>query len=251
MERAVPCAPRFRSRVFSTPQRFPGSSEFRGLVSCRSRSWDPPFRAFPSRRSLTSLEAACSPAVIHQRAVVHRSTPYHRRFHQTPALSRARLLPPTTMDLLSTDRSQLPDRPGRQTTGSPRLTSFTCFEASCPLRESVHLRTGLPRPDGSLLSWVSSPQTPSPLTPRILDPPEPRGLEHAPLPEGSRARPRGPLDPPRQVRPTNCDRNHSKQTTSAASSPLRDWPAPPLGGVSSSHDLGLQSKPCAPGPRSL
>jgi hypothetical protein len=168
MERAVPDAPRFHSRVFSTPQRFPGSSEFRGLVSCRNRSWDPPFRAFPSRRSPTPFEAACSPAVIHRRAVAHRSTPYQRRFRQTPTLSRACLLPPTTMGSIFTDRGQLPFCPERRTTGSPRLASFTCFEASCSLRESVHLRTELPRSDGPLLSWVSSPLTPSPLTPRSL-----------------------------------------------------------------------------------
>jgi hypothetical protein len=30
---------RFRSQAFSTSQRFPGKSEFHGLVSCRNRSW--------------------------------------------------------------------------------------------------------------------------------------------------------------------------------------------------------------------
>jgi hypothetical protein len=85
---------------FRNPSAVSSNSEFRGLVSCRNRSWDPPFRAFPSQRSPTPLEAACSPAVIHPRAVVHRLTPYHRRFRRTPALSRDRPLPPTTMDSL-------------------------------------------------------------------------------------------------------------------------------------------------------
>ena len=85
---------------FRNPSAVSSNSEFRGLVSCRNRSWDPPFRAFPSRRSLTPLEVACFPAVIHQRAVAHRPTPYHRRFRRTPALSRACPLPPTTMDSL-------------------------------------------------------------------------------------------------------------------------------------------------------
>jgi len=124
---------------FRNPSAVSSNSEFRGLVSCRNRSWDPPFRAFPSQRSPTPLEAACSPAVIHPRAVVHRLTPYHRRFLRTPALSRDRPLPPTTMDsLLKLTEISLPGCPGRQATGSPRLASFICFEASCSLRESVH-----------------------------------------------------------------------------------------------------------------
>jgi hypothetical protein len=36
---------RFRSQVFSTSQRFPGTSGLRGLVSCRCRPWGSPYRA--------------------------------------------------------------------------------------------------------------------------------------------------------------------------------------------------------------
>jgi len=36
---------RFRSQAFSASQRFPGTSELRGLVSCRCRPWGSPFRA--------------------------------------------------------------------------------------------------------------------------------------------------------------------------------------------------------------
>jgi hypothetical protein len=43
--------PRFRSQVFSTSQRFPSKPELRSLVSCCNRSWDSPFRAFPSQKS--------------------------------------------------------------------------------------------------------------------------------------------------------------------------------------------------------
>jgi hypothetical protein len=58
--------------------------ELRGLVSCHNRSWDPPFRAFPSRRSRAPLEAAGSPAVIRRRAETRCSTPCHRWFHRRP-----------------------------------------------------------------------------------------------------------------------------------------------------------------------
>jgi hypothetical protein len=61
-----PVPPRFRSQVFSTSQRFASTPELRGLVSCRSHSWDPPFRAFPSQESRTPLGVACSLAVIHR-----------------------------------------------------------------------------------------------------------------------------------------------------------------------------------------
>jgi hypothetical protein len=60
-ETSCPSSPRFRSRVFSTPQRLPSSPELRGYVSRRNRSWDPPFRAFPSQRSRAPLEAALLP----------------------------------------------------------------------------------------------------------------------------------------------------------------------------------------------
>jgi len=57
---------RFRSQVFATSQRFPSMPELRGLVSCRSHSWDRPFRAFPSQELRTPLGVACSLAVIHR-----------------------------------------------------------------------------------------------------------------------------------------------------------------------------------------
>jgi len=57
--------PRFRSQAFSTSQRFTSALEFAAIfhaAAVRVTS----FRAFPSQRSRTSLEAASSPAVIHQ-----------------------------------------------------------------------------------------------------------------------------------------------------------------------------------------
>jgi hypothetical protein len=89
MKRACPSPPRFRSQAFSTSQRFPGSGpKDRGLVSCHSRSWDPPFRAFPSQGSRAPLEAAGSPAVIHRRAETRRTSPFTARFTDVHAFTR-------------------------------------------------------------------------------------------------------------------------------------------------------------------
>jgi hypothetical protein len=221
LRRTVPCAPRFRSRVFSTPQRlqqlrasrpcfvpqpFLGSSlqslpltkiahpSRGGLLPC----------SYPPARGSAPLDSLSPPVSSNAHA-----------FARLPASSDDYGLPFQLTEI------SLPGRPGRQATGSPRLASFTCFEASCSLRESVHRRNGLPHPAGPLLSWASSPLTPSPLTPRSLYPPRPRGPKHAPSPEGSGARLEGPLSPLSRVRPANCNRGHSKQTASAASSPLR------------------------------
>jgi hypothetical protein len=60
-ETSCPFSPRFRSRALTTPQRFPSTPGLRGSVSRRNRSWDPPFRVFPSQRSRAPLEAALLP----------------------------------------------------------------------------------------------------------------------------------------------------------------------------------------------
>jgi len=52
---------------FSQPLSGFGTSEFCDLVSCRNRSWDPPYRAFPSQQALhpsrgSLLPCRCPPA---------------------------------------------------------------------------------------------------------------------------------------------------------------------------------------------
>jgi hypothetical protein len=80
-----------------------------------------------------------------------------------------------------------------------------------------------------ILSCVYAPLELSPSTPWILDPPRPRGSKHAPSPEGSRPRPKGSCNPSRRVRPFRARIAH-ETTSSTDSDPLRDRPAPPLGG---------------------
>jgi hypothetical protein len=141
-----------------------------------------------------------SPAVIHRRARVYRSCALSPLVSPTPTLSRSRLAPPAAMSALSTNRSPLPGCSGLQAAESPDSASFTCFEASIPLRIRSHPVQVAPswRP---MLSWVCSPLESSPTTPWVLDPPRPRGPEHAPSSGDSSTRPKGPCNPPSRVRP--------------------------------------------------
>jgi hypothetical protein len=155
--RAVQLPPRFRSQVFSTSQRFPGKSEFRGLVSCRNRSWDSSYRAFPSRKSRTPLEAACSLAVIHRRAGTRRLGPYHRRFHRLTRFHALAWIPRRLWAPFPRHRNDASRSPWVRSDEAAPFRSFTCFEACCSFRESVHAWLGLPRSKRPLLSWASAP----------------------------------------------------------------------------------------------
>ena len=93
MRWTVQVPPRFRSQAFSTSQRFPSRPELCGLVSCHNRSWDPPFRAFPSQGSRSSLEVAGSPAVIHRRAEVRCASPCHSWLHRLPRFHAVAWIP--------------------------------------------------------------------------------------------------------------------------------------------------------------
>jgi len=131
-EVGCPDPPRFRSQAFSTSQRFPSKLEPRGLVSCHSRPWDPPFRAFPSRGSRAPLEVACSLAVIHRCAEARRSSPFTAGFPDVHAFTQ---LPGSPDDYglpFGELESSPPGRPGLGLTDSPRSASFTCFEAFLP-----------------------------------------------------------------------------------------------------------------------
>jgi len=82
--RVVQHSPRFRSQVFSTSQRLHSQPKIRSLVSCCSRSWDSPFRVFPSQKSRTPLEATNSLAVIHWCAERQPLDTYSRQFPRRP-----------------------------------------------------------------------------------------------------------------------------------------------------------------------
>jgi len=144
----------FRSRAFPTPQRFRSKPELRGLVSCRNRSWDSPFRAFPSlgiahpsRSALASLQLSTS---VLKRTARFSSAPAS----PTPTLSRSCLVPP--------DAYGSPFHAPKRASRSPRAPN----SRTVPFRQ-LHLLRSLDPPASPfaparvtpnrrpLLSWVS------------------------------------------------------------------------------------------------
>jgi hypothetical protein len=194
----MPPPPRFRSQAFSTSQRFPSTSKLRGLVSCRSRSWDSPFRVFPSQESCTPLEATSSLVVIHRRAgrrLLDLSPPVS----PTPTPSRGCLASPASYGLPFHAPRPASRLPWIQVTELARSASFTHFEALLLLRVRS-CRPESPQTPTPILSWVSASLELSPPTPRNLDPPGPRGPAHAPSSEDSGHDPKD-WRPSRRVRP--------------------------------------------------
>ena len=147
MKRAVPCAPRFRSRVFTTPQRL---SQLRVSRPCfvpqpflGSSLQSLPLTkiAYPSRGSLLPCSYPPARGSAPPDSLSPPVSSNSRAFARLPASSDDYGLPFQLTEI------SLPGRPGRQATGSPRLASFIYFEASCSLRESVHRA-----------SWVAPPR---------------------------------------------------------------------------------------------
>jgi hypothetical protein len=156
-----PFPPRFRSQVFSTSQRFASTPELRGLVSCRSHSWDLPFRAFPSQESRTPLGVACSLAVIHRvlgRAARTLSpavspTPRRRldesRRAQLPGSPPGYELPFLDHDHpVKEGRRSAPGRPGSATTGSARSAASPASKLLVPPANPFTSDVSCPTPHG-------------------------------------------------------------------------------------------------------
>jgi hypothetical protein len=139
----------------------------------------------------------------------------------TPTLSRGCLVPHVDYGLPFHAPKHASRPPWVQTTELARSASFTHFEALILLRVRSH-SPGSPRANTPLLSWGSASLEPSPSTPRVLDPPEPRGPARAPS-SGDSAHGPEDLTPPRpgETVPTHeCPETIS----STASDPLRAGP---------------------------
>jgi hypothetical protein len=200
-EASCPFSPRFRSQVFSTSQRFPSRPELRGLVSCRNRSWDRPFRVFPSQRSRAPLEAALLPCRYPPPCVSEPPASLSPPVSPTPTLSRSCLDPHSGYRLPFREPKSASQSPRSRAAEPPRSASFTDFEALIPprVRSCPHRVAPIWRP---ILSWVSPPPESSPTAPWVLDPPKPPGLEHDPSSEDSGPRQEGSLNPPCRVNPS-------------------------------------------------
>jgi hypothetical protein len=186
-----------------------------------------PSEPSPRRRSRTSLEAAGFLAVIHRRAGTRRLAPCYRWFPATSTLSRSCRDPPPTMSFLSPSRGSVPGHSGHRTTKPLRSVSFTYFEAFFPSSSPFAAASGRPLVAGRCSPGFSAPSELSPPTPRILHPPRTiTALNTRSCPKARTCDPKDqcPLEPGEafpgnEMRPEN--------SSSADSSPLRDWPAPP------------------------
>jgi hypothetical protein len=153
--------PRIRSRVFSTPQRFPGKPKLHGLVSCRNRSWGSLLQRVPLARIAHPSRGHIAPLWLSTGELDALLEALSPRVSPTPTLSRSCLDPHATMASLSTrlpdtstSRSPLPHpsdalpgRPGSRAAEPPRPANFTHFGALILPRVRSH-RHGLPRDDG-------------------------------------------------------------------------------------------------------
>lgn len=113
-----------------------------------------------------------------------------------------------------------------------RLRSFP------PAVESVHVTTSYPAVTADAL-LAFQPLQSSSLDPRSLNPSRPEGRKTAAAHEQARSLWRvisGTSSPRNRVGPRRLQ-SEDDSIRSADSSPLQDWPAPPLGGVSFSPDL--------------
>jgi hypothetical protein len=196
----------------------------------------------------SSRRANCASSVIHRRAETHHPNLITTGFPDAHARDAVAWFP---------RRLWAPFFPCRSTlVWSPwvRDSRTASFRQLHPLRSFVppaspFTLTRVASSQRPILSWAYASLKYSPSTPRIFDPPEPPGSEHAPSPEGSGARLKGPRDPSSRVRPSR----YQKQRDNLVSRfrPLEGRPAPPPRRRSNSLDLGTTGEPDAPGPRSL
>jgi hypothetical protein len=192
-----PPLPRFRSQAFSTSQRFPSRPELHGPIPCRDRSWASSFRAFPSQRSCSPLEATSSPAVIHQRAGTHSPALFVDGFPDAHAQDAVARFPRPLWTPFPQAYAHFPVAlsPGRHSRPLP-LASPT--SKPCSPCESVRTDSGYPDPAAdALLDFLLSRDL---LEPRSLSPPESKTRTRTFTHRIQPATP-GAQDPWSQVRP--------------------------------------------------
>ena len=132
---------------FSQPLSGFSKLEFHGLVSCRNRSWASPFRAFPSQRSCTPLEATGSLAVIHRRAERSSFIVLSPPVSPTPTLSAQLPGSPSDYELPFHEPKPASRSPWTDERGPSVSPASPASKLSSPC-ESVRVFPGSPRFDG-------------------------------------------------------------------------------------------------------
>jgi hypothetical protein len=202
----------------------------------------PPFRAFPSRRSCTPLEATGSLAVSHRAAKRTPCDLITRGFTDSHAFGAVAWIPHELWVPFPHTRRCASRSPWITSGRIVPTASSSCFEAFFPPRVRSHFPE-LPREEWSLLSWSSAP-----LEIRTLQTSDPRpacilaNSSTHPLPKDWTRDSRDRVDPWRQVKPPQ-NKKCTGSASSAVPSPLQDWTAPPLGGDSFSPDLRTGGHP--------
>jgi len=110
----------------------------------------------------------------------------------TPTLSRGGLVPPVTMDFLSSGRGPRPGRPGWRSAEPPRSARFTYFGAFLPSLSPFTSSSGCPSEGGRCSPGFPAPPKLSPPAPWILRPAQTLRFAHTSAPEGPDVRPGGP-----------------------------------------------------------
>jgi hypothetical protein len=165
------------------------------------------------------------------------------RFTDSRAFDAVAWIPRAAMDALFTSQSPLPGCPGLRAAEPIHSASFTDFEASIPSR--IRSRPVRVAPSWRpILFWVlPSSLECSPSTPRVLDPPRPRGPEHVPPSEDFGPATPGTSSPKNRVKPSWIQKHQEDVVDST--SPLRTGPDRLVGGHRSSPGLSPPSKPGA------
>ncbi len=138
-----------------------------------------PLELSPRKDRAPLSRPLCSPAVIHPRAEPYCPSALSPPVSPTPALLTQL---PGFLERLWTPFSQAEARFPVALGSAQQNRSIPPASPTSKLlspHESVRDQSELPRPGGRY-SWVSSPTESSPSTPRVLNPPRPRGPEPVP-----------------------------------------------------------------------
>jgi hypothetical protein len=203
MKRAVHSRLGSALRLSQPLSGFLATPGLRGLVSCRNRSWDLPPECSP-RKDRRASRRRLAPLPLSTRLPWRAALVLSPLVSPTPTLSRSCLVPPATMSSLSTcPKARFPVALDSNSE-TALYSALHRLRSLDPLTNPFAIDSSCPSPTADTLLGFS-PLKLSPTTPRSLDPPEPRGLEHSPFAQAyacdQGSRPRG-LPRPRRTSST-------------------------------------------------